>query len=107
QTIIDAAGLASSPEKRPLEVRGGHLDLSGVTLTGGASSGGGGVYVFGSGSLDMSETAIVGNEAGSGGGIYVSGNVAVTITDSVITGNLGTSSVGGIRNDGAGTVTLT
>lgn len=67
---------------------GGQLTLEDLTLTGGyanAGSGGGAIYVFGSGTLTMTSTSLISNTARLGGALYNGG--LTTITGSSIVGN--------------------
>jgi hypothetical protein len=87
---------------------GAGLALSGLTVTGGDTSGPGG-GIFNSGTLTVTDTTISGNTSslsdGGGGGIYNGGTA--TVTDSTLSGNTGPSNGGGggIENvDGTVTV---
>jgi predicted outer membrane repeat protein len=74
-----------------------------------ATSGGGGVYMWG-GDLDISDTIFLGNQSGwSGGAISGSGGPddALTVTGSTLTNNVATSMGGGIYYFGGLTVTDT
>ena len=79
---------------------GGELTLTGLTITGGNTSGryssGGGIRFTGS-SLTLNQSIVSGNSSlGSGGGIYSRMNVLFLI-DSDVTGNYSGDSGGGIR----------
>ncbi|MCL2347719.1 MAG: right-handed parallel beta-helix repeat-containing protein, partial [Planctomycetaceae bacterium] len=76
--------------------------LAGLTITGGYSSSGGGIY--NSGKLTITDSAIAENSAEQlGGGIYNSNKL--TVTNCTITGNSATSTGGGIYNSGELTIT--
>jgi hypothetical protein len=92
-TVIDGTGLGD----RLFEVNGAglSLDLSRVTLTGGAAgAGSGGAVRVNHGSLTLDEVSVVGNSGASGGAIRAEGNSAVKITDSVFTANASTGTGG-------------
>ena len=78
------------------------VSLTGVTLSGGTSHLGSGIY--NSGTLTLKNSTISGNNTSrhasfdSGGGIYNSGTL--TLTNSTVSGNSTTFSGGGIRNWG-------
>jgi CSLREA domain-containing protein len=85
--------------------------ISGVTITGGTSTNGSGVFVGLGVTLNMTDASIIGNSAsgdpnqcgGCGGGIYNFGDDAgsggrVTLTDCVVSGNTATFAGGGIVN---------
>jgi hypothetical protein len=100
---IDASG---SDGSRVIEIDDGNSEtlvniaISGLTLTGGDVSDGGGA-IQSSENLTVTASTISGNSADKGGGIY-SYSGAVTVSDSVISGNVG----GGIFNYGDGDVTV-
>ena len=80
---------------------GGDLTLTGLTITGGNTSGrystGGGIRFAGS-SLTLNQSIVSGNSSlGSGGGIYSRMNGDVFLIDSDVTGNYSGDSGGGIR----------
>ena len=86
---------------------GVYVDLSGITITGGNTASGGGI--FNSGTVTVTDSTISGNTAfAQGGGINNTGTV--TVTGSTISGNTATTANsgfgGGIFNVG-GTVTVT
>ncbi|MGH8488958.1 MAG: DUF4347 domain-containing protein, partial [Gammaproteobacteria bacterium] len=103
-TIIDANAV-----DRVLDVRaGGTLYLTGVTLTGGSASLGGGIY--NQGTIMLDGVRITGNTTSfgtGGGGIYNDG--VATLTRSLIDTNSASfdSGGGGIRNTVTGTLDLT
>jgi uncharacterized lipoprotein len=85
---------------RVLQVRGGSVTLSGVTIQNGAALDGGGIRVDGPGSLTLRDAAITNNHATStGGGILVSGTLnADRVT---IEGNIADVGGGIYVNNGA------
>ncbi len=101
-TIIDA----KQQGFRVIDVIGDATDvtISGVTITGGKTTGnGGGINFLSSGHLTLSNSTLSGNQASlSGGGIYNIGRA--TITNSTLSGNQA-SSGGGIVNGGSATIT--
>jgi hypothetical protein len=95
QLKIDAGGAS-----RVLEITAGTVGLSGLTLTGGDSGIGGGV--FNRGNATLTGVAIEGNTAEHfGGGASNAGTL--TIADSTISGN-SASWGGGVNNDGSLTI---
>ena len=96
---------------RVLNITGGTVNLSGLTITGGLAAEGGGIRS--TGNLAVSNTTISGNAATggnlSGGGIWNNGTL--TITNSTISGNTANGipfgSGGGIMNVLPGTLTIT
>ena len=89
-----------------VKITGTGVAISGLTLTGGASSGlGGGLYVPSSGEAELTNIAITNNTAHDGGGVASGGNLL--LTDCIVsnnTANGGTYGGGGIYN--SGTLTL-
>lgn len=84
-----------------------NVSLSGLTITGGnTSSGGGGIINFG-GTLTMSNSTISGNTAGFGGGIRNAGGGMLTVTNSTISGNTATGSGSGGGIDSGNNLTVT
>lgn len=92
------------------------VGISGLTLSGGSATIGGGI-LNDHGTLTLTNMAISGNSAGDGGGIYsdgrTSGSASLTIKGSTISGNTSTNTIGGggggVYADGTGggsTVTL-
>ena len=76
------------------------VELRALTITGGSTDYGGGIYS--GGTLTITNSTLSGNSAGSGGGIYNSGTL--TVTNSTLFEN-SASSGGGISNYGTLTVT--
>lgn len=100
-TTIDGGGVA-----RIFDVSGAvNVTLSGMTITGGVSSvGGGGVAVGESSAVTLSDSAVVGNTAfgaTSGGGIANNGGT-LTITRSLIANNFAGGAGGGIATEVVG-----
>jgi hypothetical protein len=79
-----------------------------LTITGGNSSHGGGVYIF-SGIFNMSGGEISGNSTtGSGGGVYINSSTSIfTMSGGKISGNSTTGNGGGVYNGSGGTFTMT
>lgn len=90
----DKLTIQGSPGPSPVLSSNGTVQLSGVTIMGGANSGnnGGGILVT-NGSLVLRNSTITGNTAAIGGGIYSLGSL--TIQNSTITGNTGTGAIYG------------
>ena len=90
------------------------LDISGVSITGGAPLGpvgGGGIRITGDGgspnaTVSITDSTISGNTAQTGGGISETGNADLTITGSTISSNSATNNGGGIEAAGS-TLSLT
>ncbi len=98
-TIIDAAGLSD----RILDMRSGDLVIEDLTLTNGATGGGGGA-VRAAGSLAATRVGVSGNAAtsGGGGGLRVVGDVS--IRSSRLDGNSASNNGGGVRGEAALTI---
>ncbi|MBN2023349.1 MAG: right-handed parallel beta-helix repeat-containing protein, partial [Pirellulales bacterium] len=75
---------------------GAVADISGLTITGGSATYGGGIYLNSGAELTLSECAITGNIATmyGGGGIESHGG-SLTVIDSLIAGNTATGNHGG------------
>ncbi|MCP4424231.1 MAG: hypothetical protein GY803_07065 [Chloroflexi bacterium] len=89
----------SAESFRILEVtQSGNLTLNNVTITGGSTSIGGGIY--NAGTLTINNSVVSGNDALHGGGIYHYGNYGgpLTISNSEISGNTAAEYGGGIKN---------
>ena len=80
-------------------VTGATIDatLSGMTLTGGSTTGDGGAIEVSFANLTVADSTITGNSAGVGGGIYNSRG-STTVTNTTISGNTATTRGGGIRS---------
>ncbi|MEV0649231.1 choice-of-anchor Q domain-containing protein [Phytomonospora sp. NPDC050363] len=102
----DLLTVSGGGTSRVFDVRAaGTMDLSGLTLTGGAATGAGG-GILNAGTVRLSDGVIDGNTATSvGGGIQNTGTL--TVTDSTVSGNSAGTSGGGINNHGGATATLT
>jgi hypothetical protein len=110
--VVDGGGLPGLSVF--LVFSAGNLTLDGLTVTGGSSTLGGGVFNNG-GTVTITDSTITGNTSTSttaepaGGGIFNGGTL--TITDSTITGNTVTGNTsflalgGGIANNGTLTIT--
>jgi hypothetical protein len=105
---------------RETTVDGNHLDrvfaiaapasvsISGMTITGGDSTGGGtskeidmGGGVYNTGTLTLNRVAVIGNHADGGGGVFSVPGSYITISNSLIAHNTAYEA-GGIRFDGGG-----
>jgi hypothetical protein len=84
------------------DIKGGSVALSGVTVSGGQGSNGGGVYHYG-GALSLTGCTISGNSASYGGGLFNHGTLSVT--NCTVTGNSTGGGGGGLFN--RGTLTMT
>ena len=72
--------------------------LSGLTITGGSTTGnGGGLYNDG-GTITLTDCTVSGNSAGDGGGLFSSGTA--TLTNCTVTGNSASVSGGGLYTSG-------
>ena len=106
---IDAGRTESTPDSECFRVMtigdASEVTITGVTITGGRTSYGGGIY-NNDGTVTVTQSTISGNSAqDNGGGIY-NNDGTVTVTQSTISGNSAQDSGGGIYNDD-GTVTVT
>jgi hypothetical protein len=79
------------------------LTLEGLTITGGAGTGG--INNLG-GTLTLVNSTLTGNTATNGGGIANSNGGTLTLTNSTLSGNAATNAGGGIFNDNMGTLML-
>ncbi|HEX8107094.1 MAG TPA: choice-of-anchor Q domain-containing protein [Kofleriaceae bacterium] len=89
----DKLTIQGSPGPAPVLSSTATLQVSGVTITGGANAAGngGGIQVMG-GSLTLLNSTITGNTAALGGGIYSTVG-SLTILSSTISGNTGTGAI--------------
>ena len=79
---------------------GATATLSGLTISGGSTTGnGGGLDV--NGSATLIDCTISGNSAASGGGVYTGPGGTATLTSSTINGNTASGAGGGVDNLGA------
>ncbi len=105
--IYNAAGatnlrVSGNNQSRVFFVNGANLTLSGLTISGGNSNNGGGIY--NGGTLTVINSTISGNSSSSyGGGINNGGTL--TVTNSTISGNSASTLGGGIGNI-SGTLTV-
>jgi len=104
-TVINGAA-----SYRCLYVNGGTVTISGVTITGGLASNGGGIFIDG-GTVNVTNSTISGNSASGagvnfGGGIYINGGT-VNVINSTFSGNTGSNYGGGIYNSPGSTLTIT
>jgi hypothetical protein len=86
---------------RVFEIQGGSAALSGLTITGGNSTGdGGGLYGY-SGTLSLTGCIITGNSASSGGGGLANMHGgAATLTNCTVSENYDSQNGGGLLNSG-------
>ena len=87
---------SAAAEFRIFEIIAGFtVNLSGITVSGGVSGSGGGIY--NSGTLNLSASVVSGNVGNSfgGGGIYSSNNSTLTVNDSAVVGNFTLNGNGG------------
>jgi hypothetical protein len=91
----DKLTIQGSPDVAPVITSTATLQVSGVTITGGANGGnnGGGIFMM-AGSLTLLNSTITGNTATLGGGIY-SATGELVILSSTISGNTGTGAIYG------------
>ncbi|MDP8211019.1 MAG: DUF1565 domain-containing protein [Candidatus Stygibacter australis] len=93
ETVIDGGG--NDCVVRILGVGGYNSGLSGLTLSNGNYSHGGGIYLWGS-PVNLSNLIITGNVAVDGGGIHCDWSMGVFIDNVMITNNESTDDGGGI-----------
>ena len=86
---------------RVFDTTGGSAALSGLTITGGEATTGGGLYSSSS-NLSLSNVTVSGNSAVVGGGMFNSGTA--TLTDVTVSGNSAVDG-GGLFSDGPSTLT--
>jgi CSLREA domain-containing protein len=97
--VLDGQGTRTfSLEGWPSDAIG--VKISGLTITGGDTLGGGGAIHSGDEHLTLEDSVITGNSADWGGGLYSFNNGQLTVKNSEISGNTGTLSGGGIYNYG-------
>ena len=106
-TIIQAATSSADATSRVLNITGGTIAISGVTVqNGNTSDGGGGIY--NTGTLTLTNSTVSGNTPGLGGGGGILNRGTMTLTNSTISGNtIINSSGGGILNSGTANLSLT
>ena len=83
-------------------VPGASATISGVTITGGSTTGNGG-GLYNQGTLNLTNCTVSGNSAGSGSGLFNAGTT--TLTNSTISGNSATKAGGGVDNTSMATLT--
>jgi predicted outer membrane repeat protein len=80
--------------ERRLHAEGSYYSISGLTISNGAETSGGGIANFGSLTLDGS--AVSGNTAtGAGGGVFTETGATLEVTNSTISGNSASTGGGG------------
>ena len=109
-TIYDGPGeggvtISGNNASRVFQVDGGvTASISGLTITGGSDSNGGGLDNYG-GNLTMTGCTVSGNSAGSyGGGLYSNSSGTTTLTDCTVSGNSAGYGAG-LWNSGTATLT--
>ena len=100
--------ISGNNASRVFYVHNGAVSISGVTITSGATTGGGGGVFSQGGTLTVSNSRITGNSSGTsrGGGIAAEGGF-VTITSSTISGNTGGRGGGVSLRTASGSIDLT
>ncbi len=114
-TTIDATGrtvvLNGNNVNRVFLVSGGaHLELIGLTVTGGNAedSFGGGIYAGNPSTVTLTNSVVIGNTASlGGGGVYAGTSSTVALANSIVSGNVSLALGGGIYAASSSTVTLT
>lgn len=83
------------------------VNLSGMILTNGSTSGGGGIQIF-NGTVNLTEMNIIGNNGGSGGGggIFVVGGT-LNLSNSNVSDNTASGNGGGINSNSGTNITIT
>jgi hypothetical protein len=89
---------------RVFDLEAGSAALSGLTISGGKASFGGGIYNS-AGSLSLSAVTVSDNSAQYGGGVANLNSGTTTITDCTISGNSGSQGGGGVVSE-SGTLNL-
>jgi CSLREA domain-containing protein len=92
--------LSGNGSDRLVDVENGaNLELNGLALQGGYTSGDGGALLVASGQASLANVQVSGSSAdGSGGGIWNAGQLS--LQNSAVTGNSATAGAGGIANQG-------
>ena len=93
----DRLTITANNASRVFDVGATTAVISGLTVTGGNATDGGGIRS--SGALSLSGVRVTGNLGTTAGGIYNTG--ALTVDDSTISANTATAGSGGIRSSGA------
>ena len=84
---------------------GGTVTISDCTVSGNTGNMGGGVFTTKLGTISITGCSLTGGSAGSGGGLYNDGGT-VKLTDSTVNGNTGNMG-GGVFNSKLGTIAIT
>lgn len=84
-TVLDAGGAGSALVVATSEP----VEISGITLTGGAATEGGGLSLSDGADVTATDLHIEGNRAGLGGGIWVGAGARLSLTGSTISANTG------------------
>jgi hypothetical protein len=106
-TVIDANGF-----ERAFDILAGSVELTDLTITGGAATGGSlspgpGGGIFNRASLSLTDIVIADNSSSAGGGIYNEGFLETLRTSIRDNGIIGGGSGGGIHNSPTGIVRFT
>ena len=96
----DFLAVNGSNAGRVFHVTAGTAGISGLTVTNGSDTTGGGVQVDSGATLGMTDCSLQGNASSSdnGGGVYNSGDL--TLTECSIAGNMSADEGGGVFNEG-------
>jgi parallel beta-helix repeat protein len=90
---------------------GGKLSLTDCAISGNAADTGGGVFTQAGGSTTLIDCTVSGNSSGNGGGLFngnpVSAGSSTTLMNCTVSGNTAASNGGGLYNNAGGTMTLT
>lgn len=81
----------------------GNVNISGLTITGGYSQGGGG-GIYNAGALTLDNSMVISNSGGDGAGIFNAPGGTLDLTDSTVASNRGSGQGGGIYNAGTATI---
>jgi hypothetical protein len=97
--------VSGNDASRVFEIAGGTASISGLTITGGAAAGGGGVYDSG-GNLSLDADTVSGNSVSTdGGGLFVDDQGTISLLNVTVSGNTAALDGGGLCLSGA-TATL-
>jgi hypothetical protein len=97
-TVIDGGGIDRVLDQPPAAAAPFSSQVTGVTITGGVTTGAGGGVAVESGTLSILNSQIAGNRAANGGGVAVGTGATVVVIGSTIAGN--TASAGRLTRGG-------